>query len=185
MRRGIVVVSLTLRRRDHRCHPRHPCVGIRGAGATGDSAGRRAAGPPCRSPRPSRCHGADGGCRTPGPAGAWARSAAGAADQQPDSAAGRSASHARGGAQANYDHLRQAGRDARQTLRNPAADGPPVEQLKDRAGVDCTGDGEAQTTLQRAIADEAAMASELATEQARWTDLNQRMEALEAALGPR
>ena len=28
------------------------------------------------------------------------------------------------------------------------------------------------------------MASELATEQARWTDLNLRMEALEATLGP-
>jgi hypothetical protein len=36
---------------------------------------------------------------------------------------------------------------------------------------------------QRAMADEAAMAGDLASEQTRWTDLNQRMEALEAALG--
>ena len=90
-----------------------------------------------------------------------------------------------GGAQANYDHLRQASRMLEEGLRNPAADGPPAEQLKEQQVAVAQQFTAAQTTLQRAIADEAAMASELATEQARWTDLNQRMEALEATLGPR
>ena len=70
-------------------------------------------------------------------------------------------------------------------LRSPAAEGPPVEQLKEQQLVVAQQFATAQTTLQRAIADEAAMTSELAAEQARWTDLNQRMEAFEATLGPR
>ena len=44
---------------------------------------------------------------------------------------------------------------------------------------------DATLKLQRATADESEIAGTLATEQARWTDLNKRMEALEAALGPR
>jgi hypothetical protein len=90
-----------------------------------------------------------------------------------------------GGAQTNYDHLRQAARMLDETLRNPPADGPPIEQLKEQQLRVAQEFAMAQTTLQRATADEAAMASELAMEQARWTDLNQRMEALEATLGPR
>jgi chromosome segregation ATPase len=90
-----------------------------------------------------------------------------------------------GGAQTNYDHLRQASRMLEDALRAPAADGPNVEQLKGEQIRVAQEFATAQITLQRAIADEAAMASELSTEQARWTDLNQRMEALEATLGPR
>ena len=90
-----------------------------------------------------------------------------------------------GGAQTNYDRLRRDSRILEEALRNPAADGPPVEQLKDQQIRFTEELATAHTVLQRANADEAAIASELASEQARWTDLNQRMEALEAALGPR
>ena len=47
-------------------------------------------------------------------------------------------------------------------LRSPAAEGPPVEQLKEQQNVVAQQFATAQTTLQRAIADEAAMTSELA-----------------------
>ena len=90
-----------------------------------------------------------------------------------------------GGAQTNYDRLRRDSRILEDALRNPAADGPPVAELKDQQIRFTEELATAQTVLQRANADEAAIASELASEQARWTDLNQRMEALEAALGPR
>jgi hypothetical protein len=90
-----------------------------------------------------------------------------------------------GGAQTNYDHLRQASRMVEEALRTPAADGPPVEELKAQQVRFAQEFATAHTTLQRAIADEAAMTSELSTEQARWTELNQRMDALEATLGPR
>ena len=88
-----------------------------------------------------------------------------------------------GGAQTNYNRLRRDSRILEEALRNPPADGPPVQDLKDQQIRFTEELATAQTVLQRANADEAAIASELASEQARWTDLNQRMEALEAALG--
>jgi hypothetical protein len=39
--------------------------------------------------------------------------------------------------------------------------------------------------VQRLTAEESSLANDIATEQARWADFNQRLEALERALGPR
>jgi chromosome segregation ATPase len=88
-------------------------------------------------------------------------------------------------AQGHYDGLQERARQTEAALRNPRADGPPIEHLKVEAEAIPRQVAQALTTLQRATADEAAMAADLANEQARWTDLNQQMEALEATLAPR
>ena len=88
-------------------------------------------------------------------------------------------------AQGAYDGLRQASQQFEDALRSPRPDGPPIEHLK-QAQADIARELERATAaLQRATAEEAAVASDLATEQARWTELNQRMEALEASLSAR
>jgi chromosome segregation ATPase len=88
-------------------------------------------------------------------------------------------------AQGEYDRLQEELGAVEGALRNPPPDGEPIEQLKAAREVMPRRIAQALTKLQRATADEAAMAADLANEQARWTDLNQRMEALEAALGPK
>jgi DNA repair ATPase RecN len=88
-------------------------------------------------------------------------------------------------AQGEYDHLQDESRGIEAFIRSPPPDGPPVEQLRARFEAMPRQVAQALAKLQRATADEAAMAADLASEQARWTDLNQRMEALEAALGPK
>jgi chromosome segregation ATPase len=89
-------------------------------------------------------------------------------------------------AQTHYDRVQEtAGRLERDIRRNPGTDGPPIEQLKEEHARLPQEIAQALTKLQRATADEAALAADLANEQARWTDLNQRMEALEATLAPR
>jgi chromosome segregation ATPase len=45
--------------------------------------------------------------------------------------------------------------------------------------------GRAAADVQRLTAEESALSADLAAEQGRWTDLNQRMEDLERALAPR
>jgi chromosome segregation ATPase len=70
-------------------------------------------------------------------------------------------------------------------LRTPPADGPPIEQLKMQQEALPRRIAQALAKLQRATADEASLSADLGNEQARWTDLNQRMEALEATLAPR
>jgi DNA repair ATPase RecN len=87
-------------------------------------------------------------------------------------------------AQGDYDHMQDESRGIEAFIRNPAPDGPPVDQMKARFEGIGRQVAAALSKLQRATADEAAMAADLASEQARWTDLNQRMEALEATLGP-
>lgn len=44
---------------------------------------------------------------------------------------------------------------------------------------------ERRTTISRLIAEEAQMTQDLATEQARWTEINQRLDELERALARR
>jgi chromosome segregation ATPase len=90
-----------------------------------------------------------------------------------------------GQAQGEYDNGQEALRGIEGALRNPRPDGPPIEELKLQQEEMPRRIAQALTKLQRATADEAAMAADLATEQARWTDLNQRMEALESTLAPR
>ncbi len=79
-------------------------------------------------------------------------------------------------AQSEYDRLQEA-------LRNRGTDGPPIEQLKRELEEMPRRIAPALAKLQRATADEGTLSADLASEQARWTDLNQRMEALEATLG--
>jgi chromosome segregation ATPase len=88
-------------------------------------------------------------------------------------------------AQGHYDDLQEAARRMEAELRNPRPDGPPIEQLKEEHARFPQEIAQTLLKLQRATADEAAMAADLANEQARWTDLNQRMEALEATLASR
>ena len=87
-------------------------------------------------------------------------------------------------AQTHHDRLPETLRRIENSIRSPGPDGPSIEQSKaEQAGVRRELAG-AATKLQLATADEASLAADLANEQARWTDRNQRMEALEAALGP-
>lgn len=86
-------------------------------------------------------------------------------------------------AQGEYDRLREALGAVEGALRDPRPDGPPIEQLKMELEVMPRRIAPALAKLQRATADEGALSADLANEQARWTDLNQRMEALEATLG--
>ncbi len=87
-----------------------------------------------------------------------------------------------GEAQSQYDRAQERARRTEAWLRNPPPDGDIValkaEHAQFRQEL-----AQALAQLQRATADEATLSSDLANEQARWTDLNQRMEALEATLG--
>jgi chromosome segregation ATPase len=88
-------------------------------------------------------------------------------------------------AQAEYDRWQEVSRQTEGALRNPRPDGPPIEELKMQQEEMPRQIAQALARLQRATADEATLSADLANEQARWTDLNQRMEALEATLAPR
>ena len=90
-----------------------------------------------------------------------------------------------GGAQTNYDRLRRDSRILEEALRNPAADGPPVEQLKDQqinSPRSWNGSHRAAARQRRRSRDPRW--SSRASRRAGPID-RQRMEALEAALGPR
>jgi chromosome segregation ATPase len=89
------------------------------------------------------------------------------------------------GAQSTYDRLQQESQRAELALREAHPGGPPLEELKAHQRNVRGEVTRAAAQLQRVTADEAGVAAELASEQARWTDLNQRLEALEAALGLR
>jgi chromosome segregation ATPase len=88
-------------------------------------------------------------------------------------------------AQSDYDRRRDDSRDIEESLRNLQPGGPSLEELKAHQTAVSRELAGAASRLQRLTADEASTASEVAVEQARWTDLNQRMEALESALGGR
>jgi chromosome segregation ATPase len=88
-------------------------------------------------------------------------------------------------AQGHYDGLQERARHTEAALRNPRADGPPIEHLKVEVEAMPRQVAQALAKLQQVMADEASMAADLANEQARWTDLNRQMETLEATLAPR
>ena len=87
--------------------------------------------------------------------------------------------------QTSHDQMQEALRNIETELRSPGPNGPSIEQMKDRQAAFRHELAALAPKLQRVTADESALAADLASEQARWTDLNQRMEALEAALGPK
>jgi chromosome segregation ATPase len=86
------------------------------------------------------------------------------------------------GAQQTYDRLRDGLRGIEEALKNPRPGGPPVEELQANERDLRHELARASSELQRLSADEIAAAGELANEQARWSDLNQRMDALENSL---
>jgi hypothetical protein len=86
-------------------------------------------------------------------------------------------------AQSTYDELQRRGRGLQE---DPGPNSPiPLNEFRAVQREWQQQFAGAKATLQRVAADEAAIAADLASEQARWTDLNGRMEALEGALGPR
>lgn len=88
-------------------------------------------------------------------------------------------------AQKPYADLKRQIGELEDSIRTWQPGGPTLEQLngllKHTQGLLA----DATLKVQRAMADETEIAGTLAAEQARWTDLNQRMESLEATLGGR
>jgi chromosome segregation ATPase len=87
--------------------------------------------------------------------------------------------------QAEHDATLGRARSVENELRDSRPDGTRLTHLQEMQVHVKSELQRVSANLQRVTAEEAAVASELAGEQARWMDLNQRMEALEAALGPR
>jgi chromosome segregation ATPase len=87
--------------------------------------------------------------------------------------------------QGQHDALLGRSRSVDNELRESRADAQQLAHLQEMHAHLKSELQRVSANLQRVTAEEAAVASELAGEQARWMDLNQRMEALEAALGPR
>ena len=76
-------------------------------------------------------------------------------------------------------------RTLKEGRRGPAnADGPPIEEIEHLLTVRRRGLAQINTELQRLTAEEAGYATDVASEHARWTELNQRLEDLERALRP-
>jgi len=69
-------------------------------------------------------------------------------------------------------------------LKAPNADGPPVEEIEQVLTMRRRELDQINTELQRLTAEESNYATEATNEQARWTELNQRLEDLERALRP-
>ncbi len=81
-------------------------------------------------------------------------------------------------AQSTYDEMQRRGRGLQE---DPGPNSPiPPNEFKAAQQDWQLQLASAKANLQRAGAEEAAMAADLASKQARWTDLNGRMEALEA-----
>jgi hypothetical protein len=92
-------------------------------------------------------------------------------------------------ARASLAGTQRAAEDARQeltateeALKSPLSEGIDRRQVEDQLRNDKVRYARAVTELQRLQVEEAAIVQELATEQGRWSDINQRMEELERAL---
>jgi len=86
-------------------------------------------------------------------------------------------------AQREYDRTQQQLRDIESALREPARpDGPRAVDLQNMQRELERQLAAKSADIQRATADTTTMETDLATEQGRWIDLNQRMEALEQSL---
>lgn len=68
--------------------------------------------------------------------------------------------------------------------RHAGGDGPPVEELAAVLKHERQNLARESAEVQRVAAEEATYATEVASEQARWTEINQRLEDLERALRP-
>jgi chromosome segregation ATPase len=85
-------------------------------------------------------------------------------------------------AQRSYDTFQQQLRGVESGLREPQPDGPPAAELQQMQRMTQRQLAQASADLQRLTAEATVLESDLATEQGRWMDLNQRMEALEQSL---
>lgn len=84
--------------------------------------------------------------------------------------------------QRKYDQMQQQLRGLDSAIRDPRPEGPPVPELQNMQRETQSEVARLATEIQRLTADSAAMDADLASEQGRWIDLNQRMEALEQSL---
>ena len=69
-------------------------------------------------------------------------------------------------------------------FKSPSGEGPTREQLDDERADQQRRLAQLRTEVQRLTAEESVYATDVANEQARWTELNQRLEDLERALRP-
>ena len=84
--------------------------------------------------------------------------------------------------QRNYERMQQQLRGLQEALRDPKPEGPPPGALQAEQRETERELARMAAEVQRLTADSAAMDVDLANEQSRWIDLNQRMEALEQSL---
>ena len=85
-------------------------------------------------------------------------------------------------AQRNYDRLQQEQQNLAAMIRDPRPDGPPVTELQNMQRAGQQELERLSTEVQRMTAEATTLDADLATEQGRWIDLNQRMETLEQSL---
>ena len=85
-------------------------------------------------------------------------------------------------AQRNYDRLQQEQQNLAAMIRDPRPDGPPVTELQNMQRAGQQEIERLSGEVQRLTAEATALDADLATEQGRWIDLNQRMETLEQSL---
>lgn len=81
---------------------------------------------------------------------------------------------------ANFDAALKDGRG----FKSPSGEGPTREELEDVRADHQRRLAQLRTEIQRLSAEESVYATDVANEQARWTELNQRLEDLERALRP-
>jgi chromosome segregation ATPase len=87
-----------------------------------------------------------------------------------------------GDAQQKYEQMQAQLRQIQEGVRDPRPDGPPLPQLQAEQRETEREVARRAAEVQRLTAESAAIDADLATEQGRWIDLNQRMEALEQSL---
>ena len=85
-------------------------------------------------------------------------------------------------AQQKYEQMQAELRQIQEGIRDPRPDGPPLAQLQAVQRETERELARRAAEVQRLTAESAAIDADLATEQGRWIDLNQRMEALEQSL---
>ena len=84
--------------------------------------------------------------------------------------------------QRGYDNSQQEIRGLESMIRDPKPGGPPISELQAMQRGHEQELPRQAAEIQRLTAEAAALDADLATEQGRWIDLNQRMEALEQSL---
>jgi chromosome segregation ATPase len=86
------------------------------------------------------------------------------------------------GTQRKYEQTQQQLRGIQEALREPRPEGPSAAELQAAQRETERELARVAADIQRLTADSATIDADLATEQGRWIDLNQRMEALEQSL---